>query len=85
MRYRADTMFCGLGSNDYEIAIVFMGQPDIFAAWLFTFAGRPDLTQKYTRMVPSHSPTAQGRIDSLISSAGDEHAVFGPARWPAGQ
>lgn len=28
-------------------------EPDIFAAWLFTFAGRPDLTQKYTRMVMS--------------------------------
>jgi putative alpha-1,2-mannosidase len=33
-----------------------MVQPDIFAAWLFTFAGRPDLTQKYTRMVPTHHP-----------------------------
>jgi len=26
-------------------------EPDIFAGWLFAFAGRPDLTQEYIRMV----------------------------------
>jgi len=26
-------------------------EPDIFAVWLFSFAGRPDLTQKFSRMV----------------------------------
>jgi predicted alpha-1,2-mannosidase len=26
-------------------------EPDIFSGWLFAFAGRPDLTQKYIRMI----------------------------------